>query len=64
MSHVIKDVKWYPDVNMLVLTCTECGNVWQHRADRWTTHCGKCGTSENLTNVRKTWPQPLTSDQT
>jgi hypothetical protein len=38
------DAYWTPQVNIYYLLCT-CGEIFQHRADRWLARCPVCGKS-------------------
>lgn len=51
---MIVDARWTSRVNMLIVRC-DCGNKWEHRADRWRVSCPQCGRSERLDMVRERW---------
>ena len=46
------EARWTPEINMLEMLCN-CGNVFEHRADRWRVACPKCGIRSNLKYLRQ-----------
>lgn len=47
----IRDCKWTPRVNILVIEC-DCGQRLGHRADSWWVVCPQCFRRENLQTLR------------
>lgn len=48
----IKDVRWTPVVNMLIIECDN-HHTFEHRADRWQVRCPECGDHRNLGRLRQ-----------
>ncbi len=48
----IVEAKWTPRVNVLTIEC-ECGKLFDHRTDRWRAKCPKCGTVQDLGDIRE-----------
>lgn len=47
----IIDARWTPRVNMLMIECN-CGNRFEHRADRWIVKCMNCMRQDHLQRMR------------
>jgi hypothetical protein len=48
----IIDVTWTRTVNMTVILCS-CGNVFEHRMDRWVVHCPECHAYAGIDYLRQ-----------
>jgi hypothetical protein len=48
----IMDVRWTNKVNMLIIKCY-CGEMYEHRADRWVMQCPHCRKKFNLFQARE-----------
>ena len=51
--HKIIDAKWTPKMNLLVVRCGGCDAIFNHRSDRWTVRCPRCGKQGHLARMRE-----------
>ena len=56
----IESARWTAQVNKLFLRC-DCGELFEHRADRWNATCPKCGKWGHLNAIRDEWVSQQTA---
>ena len=47
----IMAANWTAKFNSLLVKC-DCGNLFNHRADRWIVVCSACGNKINMEEIR------------